>query len=164
MYDLLPFFHILLLMKFKNLLKNFLRILISAVIIYLILRGLDIQKISGLLKGYNFGYFFAALVLFLLNYNIIVLRWKVITGIQLKDYSVSFWKLMKFSLTGMFFNTFLPSSIGGDIYRCYAFGREPRTGSTGKRNIEKFGPASASVPAPPSGRCSPTMPLGPAAA
>ena len=115
-------------MKLKNILKNLLRILISTVIIYLILRHLDIGKIWVLLQGYNFKYLFIALLVFFINYNFIVLRWKVITQIKLRQYNVSYLKLMKFSLIGMFFNTFLPSSIGGDLYRCYAFGSEPEMG------------------------------------
>ena len=45
------------------------------------------------------------------------MRWKVLLNGY--NYQVSFSRLVSFYLMGMFFNNFLPTSIGGDVFRIY---------------------------------------------
>ena len=55
-----------------------------------------------------------------------VIRWR--TVLASFDIHPDFWPLTKISLSGYFFNLFLPSGIGGDFFRAYYLSKRERRG------------------------------------
>jgi len=61
------------------------------------------------------------------------IRWKVLLNGY--NYQVSFGRLISFYLMGMFFNNFLPTSIGGDVFRIYKIVEETGDRTTGFASV-----------------------------
>lgn len=96
---------------------TFLKIAISAILIYFIFTKVDFEDVLNILQKTNPGYLLLALGLFVLS--------KVIAAYRLNLY---FHQLkvrltqksnLKLYLLGMFYNLFLPGGIGGDAYKGY---------------------------------------------
>ncbi len=104
-----------------KILKNTIKILISAgLLVYLVYRA-EPQKIIDVLttaaRANGFVYLAAAFFFELLAILIMALRWqKLLAGYRL---TVRLGRLIGFYLIGLFFNNFLPTSIGGDVIRVY---------------------------------------------
>ena len=101
--------------------KNIAKAAISiSLLLYLIIKA-DPQKVIDVLLGINslagFSYLGLGLLFTVLAVGLMSLRWQVL----LKFYGsqIEFNRLMGFYLIGMFFNNFLPTSIGGDVMRIY---------------------------------------------
>jgi len=98
-------------------LKVAIKLLFSALLLFFILRQIDINKLYDALKSINLLYFMLAL----LFYNIS----KIISAIRLNYYlkevgiDLTFAKNLKLYYVGMFYNLFLPGGIGGDGYKAY---------------------------------------------
>ncbi len=58
-----------------------------------------------------------AVGLYLLSVYAQAIRWQIL--VRGYGHSVSTWLLFKFYFIGLFFNNFLPTSIGGDVFRIY---------------------------------------------
>ncbi len=104
-----------------KILKNTIKILISAgLLAYLVYRAepqkiIDVLTTAGRVNG--FIYLAAAFFFELLAIFIMALRWqKLLAGYRL---TVKLSRLTGFYLIGLFFNNFLPTSIGGDVIRIY---------------------------------------------
>jgi glycosyltransferase 2 family protein len=101
----------------KNYFKFLIKLLLTGVALYFVFKKIDVPKFISTLRGVNPGYFFLAI----LSFNIS----KLISAYRLKN----FYKEVGLNLTnpfnlrlyfvGMFYNLFLPGSIGGDGYKVY---------------------------------------------
>lgn len=103
--------------RLKNIFSFFLRISISIVLLVLLFRlnKIDIHVLIGDIKGANKFFLAAGLGGYLIIYILGFLRWRMLlaaTGIN-----VPFKKLISSFSGGIFFNVFLPSTIGGDLVR-----------------------------------------------
>lgn len=99
----------------KRIAIELLRIGIGVGIIFLLLRKIDIQKIFHIVLNINIGLFIFAFLVYIFTTILCLYRWQLLLtaaniNIPLKRTTVSF-------LTGLFFNLFLPSAIGGDVIR-----------------------------------------------
>lgn len=106
--------------------KNIAKAAISiSLLLYLIIKA-DPQKVIDVLLGINslagFSYLGLGMLFTVLAVGLMSLRWQVL----LKFYGsqIEFNRLMGFYLIGMFFNNFLPTSIGGDVMRIYKVNQE----------------------------------------
>jgi len=122
----------------KKVLLNLLRILISFGLIGYLLYIADIAKLMGILQNLNVWGFFLAIAVCLLALLIMAVRWRVLNlthGIQ-----TSISKLYVFYLIGLFFNNFLPTSIGGDLARVFYLARSSknRSASIGTVFLERI--------------------------
>ncbi len=96
---------------------TFLKIAVSAILIYFVFSKLDIGEVIIILKKANPVYLLLALVFFVLS--------KVISSVRLNLYFHQIQVLLtqksniKLYLLGMFYNLFLPGGIGGDAYKGY---------------------------------------------
>ncbi|MBI3611297.1 MAG: flippase-like domain-containing protein [Nitrospirae bacterium] len=77
----------------------------------------DLQGIGDVLRNYHGGYFTLALLGYIVLQFAGVLRWRILAQVQ--GYGHAFGQLTAFYFSGLFFNLFLPTSIGGDLGRCY---------------------------------------------
>ena len=107
--------------KLKNRIFVTLRVVVSAGILLFLFKTQfnNFAEIVQVFRQSNVNYGFIALS-FIMNCIVIylmVLRWKMLLHTQKISISQSF--LLGSYLVGCFFNIFLPTSIGGDIYRIY---------------------------------------------
>ena len=107
--------------KLKNRIFVLLRIAISAGILFFLFKTQfnNFAEVANTFRRSNINYWFIALS-FIMNcivIYLIVLRWNMLLHSQKISVSQSF--LLGSYLVGCFFNIFLPTSIGGDIYRIY---------------------------------------------
>jgi glycosyltransferase 2 family protein len=108
--------------------NKIIRIVVSATLLAWLGWRMDWRQIGATLTHIRMGYWWAAVGLYLLTQGISSLRWQLLSrplGFErpLSDYT-------RFYFIGMFFNLFLPTSVGGDVIRAYLL----RTENTGKLN------------------------------
>ncbi len=102
-------------------LKNIVKIVISLGLLgYLIYKAEPARLLAVFAKIQSqngLGFLMLAFVAMLLAVLFLAMRWRVL--LKGYGYTLSIGTLYGFYLIGMFFNNFLPSSIGGDIMRIY---------------------------------------------
>lgn len=86
-------------------------------LIYLADPGKIIDVLSRIWKEGGLSYLFFAVIVYLVSMYVLAVRWQIL--VKGYGHNVSTWLLFKFYLIGLFFNNFLPTSIGGDIFRIY---------------------------------------------
>ncbi|MEH7075264.1 lysylphosphatidylglycerol synthase transmembrane domain-containing protein [Neobacillus drentensis] len=112
-----------LLWKYKGI---FIRVLGSTYLIFWILNKIDWNKVIGIVKEGSPFYFLAAFVAIQLTVFSSIVKWKMLVDSSLKadkKRDASFLKLGRLYYIGLFFNNFLPGSVGGDVVRVYYLGR-----------------------------------------
>lgn len=103
-------------MKIKSILF-LLRIVVTLSIITILVWKVDFTGLGVTLKNLNLFFFLSALGLFFSAQVINALRWQVIlNGLEI---DVSLNRLIYLNLVGIFFNAFLPTSIGGEAIKTY---------------------------------------------
>jgi uncharacterized membrane protein YbhN (UPF0104 family) len=101
--------------KGSKLLKLVLRIVISAILVWLLVSHTDISEIGHALMKTNHTIVILCVVIYLLGQVISSVKWQLICETvgfrnQLKDY-------IKYYFVGMFFSLFLPTTVGGDFIK-----------------------------------------------
>ncbi|MCA9925288.1 MAG: flippase-like domain-containing protein [Anaerolineales bacterium] len=104
-------------MNVKKLILNIFKFVISGGLIFWILRGTNLTEIFDAVRSANFWLVFIAFSMHLLGFTISAYRWRMLLRTRGSDTSILF--LVESYIVGMFFNNFLPSTIGGDVYRAY---------------------------------------------
>jgi glycosyltransferase 2 family protein len=77
----------------------------------------DWAAIGVTLAGIPPGVIVVAFALMLLSVTISAYKWQIV--LKLHGLHFSFMRLQRYYFTAMFFSNFLPTSIGGDVYRVY---------------------------------------------
>lgn len=111
----------------KDRLANLLKFVISAGLLFVLFRTLDVRQSLDALRGMDLRYFVGAVLLFWLTQLIRAFRWRVL--LDAVDVHVSVWRLFYLYVVGTFFNTFLPSGFGGDAIKMYELNRYSHRGS-----------------------------------
>ncbi|MCK5684015.1 flippase-like domain-containing protein [bacterium] len=101
----------------KKYLSLFVKILISAFIIFIILKDIEFSKLVSYFKKFDYKYYWLALALHVVLFLFHFLKWKLLL-IPL-GVSIPFKSIILICSKGLFFNLFLPTSIGGDVVRMY---------------------------------------------
>lgn len=97
--------------------RTLFRMAVSVALIAWILRGTDLREVLATFRTADLRYVLFALFLIPLGYVSSVSRWRILLRAQGGDASFGF--LMRSLMTGIFFNNFLPSTIGGDAIRAW---------------------------------------------
>ncbi|MCL4385184.1 MAG: flippase-like domain-containing protein [Actinobacteria bacterium] len=105
--------------KYKKIINTALRIIISTgLITYLVISQFkDFKTISGTLKDLNILFLLLSFSTHIYGIWITAYRWQ--TLLKTQNVNLSILSLTSSTLIGQFFNNFLPTSIGGDVYRAY---------------------------------------------
>jgi len=119
--------------KRQTILSYLFRLTLSIILIYVIIRAVDMHKVLSLLRGIDPWVFFIAYLTVLLGAFPSAYAWKMLMRIQ--KLRVPFLRVVYMNLVGFFFNSYLPTGVGGDIWR----------GFTLSRVSEKTGGSVASV-------------------
>ena len=101
--------------------KLILKIAVSLFFIWLIVFSVDwleVIKNIGKINGY---YLVAYISVIILGIAVSSYKWKILA--DFKGIKLSFVNFFKLYLTGNFINNFMPSFIGGDVYKAYSLGK-----------------------------------------
>jgi hypothetical protein len=96
-------------------LGRILRILISLIILIIVVASVGVERLWTVLLSVNLAWFLAALAIHFLGVVIRTFRWAIL--VQSLNVRVSFGRLFYLYMAGTFFNTFLPTGIGGDVVK-----------------------------------------------
>ncbi len=94
-----------------------LKIVITAVLCYLIITKLNWNDLKSAMKHSNIYLLQLAFVIMFSGLVLSAYKWKVLLEIHKIFYK--YFNLLSYYLIGFFFNNFLPTNIGGDSYRLY---------------------------------------------
>ncbi|GAB1716723.1 MAG: membrane protein [Nitrobacter sp.] len=107
----------------RQILLSTAKILVSAALLYLALRKIDVSDLVSRLGLASVGWIAFALAMALLQVLVSALRWREISADCGAPLSVA--QVLRYCIIGSFFNQTLPSSIGGDAMRLWLVGRGP---------------------------------------
>ncbi|CAH2713415.1 hypothetical protein BACCIP111895_00550 [Neobacillus rhizosphaerae] len=102
------------------------RIVGSIILIYWILNQIEWSKVAAVAKEGSYVYFIAAFIVIQITVVASILKWKMLVNSSLNQdqkRDASLVKLGRFYYIGLFFNNFLPGSVGGDLVRVFYLGR-----------------------------------------
>ncbi|MBP8605043.1 MAG: flippase-like domain-containing protein [Phycisphaerae bacterium] len=103
--------------KLKPRLLLLLRIVIAAVACYIIFKDVDFRQVGLTLKRMHPLVLPAASLIYIFSQALLGLRWWIFLRAQ--GVAISLWLTIKLTFLGLFFNNFMPSSVGGDLIRAW---------------------------------------------
>lgn len=101
----------------KKRLFGLVRFVISAALITFLLRNTEFAAIFASMKSASIGWLTVALILLLVGKFLTAYRWQIL--LRANEINIPLLKLIASLYVGQFFNSFLPSTIGGDTVRAY---------------------------------------------
>jgi glycosyltransferase 2 family protein len=102
-----------------------LKVVVSlGILAYIFTKVVDIRLLWANLKQADLSYFVAAILMYFVVQALSAYRWYLLLKPQ--GIEVSYWRILSFYFLGMYFNFFLPSAIGGDVFRVYYLNKETR--------------------------------------
>ncbi|MBI3811319.1 MAG: flippase-like domain-containing protein [Nitrospirae bacterium] len=102
---------------YRRWLTTALKAVVSLGILSYLFSKVDIRSVVESLRNLHGGYFALAMISYIALQFVGVLRWRIMVHVQ--GYGHAYGRLATFYFAGLFFNLFLPTSIGGDLSRCY---------------------------------------------
>ncbi|HEX6387288.1 MAG TPA: lysylphosphatidylglycerol synthase transmembrane domain-containing protein [Anaerolineae bacterium] len=122
----------------KKVLPALIKVGISAGLIYWILQGTDLREVFAAAGSANTWLLVLAFSLHIGGLTLSAYRWRLLLHTRGTDVSILF--LIESYLVGVFFNNFLPSTVGGDAYRAYDSWRlgQSRSGAVAVVFIDRF--------------------------
>ena len=97
--------------------KSVLKATISAALIIYLVQSVDLMEVWQIAKAANWAMLSFAFFMFYVGYAITAARWK--TLLNALGNTSNYWFLVRSFMVAVFFNNFLPSTIGGDAMRMY---------------------------------------------
>ncbi len=94
-----------------------LKIFISGISVYFVLKKIDLEKIAVTFRNINFLLLTISLLFMNLSQFTSTFRLKVL--LTYIDISINFWQNLRLYYMGMFYNLFLPGGIGGDGIKAF---------------------------------------------
>jgi uncharacterized protein (TIRG00374 family) len=107
----------------KKHLQLLVRVIGSAALILWIIKMIDWGKIIGISREASWYWLVAAFLAIQITVLPSIWKWKLLIKEKSESGNVSLLKLGRFYYIGLFFNNFLPGSVGGDVIRVYYLGR-----------------------------------------
>ena len=99
-----------------------LRVTVSALLLVYLIRLSAFTEIARAFSRINPLYLLGFFALYFTSVFITAVRWRVL--LRTWDIESRLGMLLRYILTGLFMNNFLPGSLGGDAYRLYSGGRD----------------------------------------
>lgn len=94
-----------------------LRLLLSLALITFITTMVEINRLVDIISSIVIPFLFIALFLDILERIVLAYKWKVLLSV--KGVNISLLRAIKICFVSTFVGTFVPSSVGGDIFRAY---------------------------------------------
>jgi uncharacterized protein (TIRG00374 family) len=95
--------------------SRLLRVLISLIVLTIVIVNVGAENLFAALRAIDLKWFAVALIIHLIGIVIRTWRWSML--IKSFGAPVSFGRLFYLYMAGTFFNTFLPTGIGGDVVK-----------------------------------------------
>lgn len=102
--------------------KSLVKVAVGAVLIAWLLMSLDLQQFAACWSAINWKYFVLAFAIFPLMIAVSVVRWRLLLACQ--GISCGLGRLAGLCATGGLLNSFLPTSVAGDVFKAYSLGRD----------------------------------------
>jgi uncharacterized protein (TIRG00374 family) len=107
----------------KKTVLTLLKVVVSlGILAYIFTKVIDIRHLWANLREADVSYIIAGILFYFLVQTLSAWRWYLLVKPQGID--VSFRKILSFYFLGMYFNFFLPSAIGGDVFKVYYLNKE----------------------------------------
>jgi len=107
----------------KKAVLTLLKVVVSlGILAYIFKKVVDIRQLWAMLIQAKLLYVAAAIAVYFLVQGLSAYRWYLLLKPQ--GIEVRFSKILSFYLLGMYFNFFLPSAIGGDVFKIYYLNKE----------------------------------------
>lgn len=103
--------------KKKKYIKNTLRFAVAFTALYFIFKGQDPRELKNTFLSVNLFSLIMAILLYIISQVIFVFRWYVLLRVQ--AIKIKLFAAVKLHFLGLFYNNFLPSSVGGDFLRAW---------------------------------------------
>jgi uncharacterized membrane protein YbhN (UPF0104 family) len=103
--------------KPRQVLTTALKAIVSLGLLAYLFSKIDIGSVGRALQKLHLVYLGLAWVSFFALQFVGIFRWRIM--VRLQGFEHSFGRLASFYFVGLFFNLFLPTSIGGDLGKCY---------------------------------------------
>lgn len=110
--------------KLKSLKKPVLKISVSVILLSLLFASIDKRSLVESFEKINMSYAPLIVLLIVANYVISSIRWRDLVSIYPNSNRVSLFYLVRLYFIGSFFNNFMPTSIGGDVYKIVRLGKK----------------------------------------
>jgi len=104
-------------------LKLLLKILVSGALLVIIFLRVDKESLIESIRILDLRYAPVIVLLLVLNYVVGAFRWKSLLVHKNSD-SVGVPYLINLYFIGAFFNNFMPTTVGGDVYKVYKLGKK----------------------------------------
>ena len=109
----------------KKTLLTLVKVLVSfGILVYIFTRVVHIRDLWAILRQADLTLFSLAVAVYFVVQGLSAYRWQVLLDPQ--GVHVPYRKMAAFYFLGMYFNFFLPSTIGGDVFRIYYLNKETR--------------------------------------
>jgi uncharacterized membrane protein YbhN (UPF0104 family) len=109
--------------QIKRYLTTFIKVLVSSSLLYLIFSNIDKKAFIENLSMMDKLFIPLVVVFLVLNYIVSSYRWKALLIFKNSE-KVSVGFLTSLYFIGSFFNNFMPTSIGGDVYKIFRLGNK----------------------------------------
>ncbi|HET6465037.1 MAG TPA: lysylphosphatidylglycerol synthase transmembrane domain-containing protein [Nitrospiria bacterium] len=103
--------------KFRQRLTTAVKAIVSLGLLIYLFSKIDVGSVGRVLQNLHPGYFALAWISFFGLQFVGVFRWRIM--VRLQGFEHPFGRLASYYFVGLFFNLFLPTSIGGDLGKCY---------------------------------------------
>jgi hypothetical protein len=94
-----------------------LKIFVSVIALGLVVNQISLGRFLSIIKDIEWSYLYLSLLIYLLAQILCAFKWKILAAPLGIIYPLK--KFIAYYFIGMFFNLFLPTSIGGDMGKCY---------------------------------------------
>ena len=108
--------------------KLVLKVLVSIALFYFIFKRIEFAIVIEKFSVLDLRFIPLVIGLLIANYIVSSLRWKSLLIFKNTE-NISVWYLTALYFKGSFFNNFMPTSIGGDVYKMFTLGKKMKNGS-----------------------------------
>ena len=105
----------------NNIFKFLIILFVSSSIIFYVLYKVSFIEVKEIFLKANGWYLLAIFALIVIGVFVRSLKWKILLNAQ--DINASYIYTTKLYFIGMFFNTFMPGGVGGDVVKGYKLGK-----------------------------------------
>jgi len=107
-----------------------LKVAVSAVLLFIIFSKVDTKELAKNIRLLDFRYAIFAPIFIIIHYCIGGMRWKMLLpSEEARQLPVKY--LINLYFIGSFFNNFMPTSVGGDVYKMYQLGKKLKNTAVG---------------------------------
>lgn len=103
------------------------RIIVSIGLLIFFLSNVDLSETVNIIANTNYLLLLACVILYLIGQSISAYKWTIISR-AIGFINTKFSKLIQYYYVGMFFNLFLPSTVGGDAVKAYYLSKNDTDG------------------------------------